>query len=116
LASARPLRLPGFVAKGQSTATVERGYFLRTPQAYYDAGKTNPPLDLPKGAVSTWEEMLAYVTAHPKDSRAPEALYWLVHVGHFGGSHAHSGRRAFKLLKARYAASDWAVKTKYYYD
>lgn len=115
-AGAQPLRLPDFVAKGQSAATVDRGYFLRTPQSYYDAGKTNPPLDLPKGAVSAWEEMLAYVAAHPKDPRAPEALYWLVHVGHFGGSHAHSGRRAFKLLKARYAASDWAGKTKYYYD
>jgi hypothetical protein len=115
-AGAQPLRLPDFVAKVQSAATVERGYFLRTPQSYYDAGKTNPPLDLPKGAVSAWEEMLAYVMAHPKDSRTPEALYWLVHVGHFGGSHAHSGRRAFKLLKARYAASDWAAKTKYYYD
>jgi hypothetical protein len=115
-AGAQPLRLPDFAAKVQTAAGSERGYFLRTPQSYYDAGKTNPPLDLPKGAVSAWEEMLAYVTAHPKDPRAPEALYWLVHVGHFGGSHAHSGRRAFKLLKARYAASVWAVKTKYYYD
>ena len=63
-----------------------------------------------------WDEMLDYVTAHRDDPRAAEALYWLVHVGHFGGSHNHSGRRAYRLLKARYPQSDWAVRTRYYFD
>jgi hypothetical protein len=116
--SAEPLRLPEFVAKAQAAADAERAYFLRPPagSGAYDSGGTNPPLKAPPGAVSAWEEMLAYVTAHPNDPRAPEALYWLVHVGHFGGSHNHSGRRAFKLLKAKYASSPWAGKVKYYYD
>jgi hypothetical protein len=113
---AEPLRLPDFVAKTQADARGERGYFLRPDATYYLSGQTNPAMTLPPGGVSAWEEMLTYIAAHPDDARAPEALYWLVHVGHFGGSHAHSGRRAFKLLKSRYGSSPWAAKVKYYYD
>ena len=60
--------------------------------------------------------MLTYLRAHPADPRAPEALYWLVHVGRFGGSHDHSGRRAFELLHARYPKSGWAQRTPYFFD
>jgi hypothetical protein len=46
----------------------------------------------------------------------PEALHWLVHVGHFGGTHNHSGARAFRLLHARYPNSEWAKKTPVFND
>jgi hypothetical protein len=60
--------------------------------------------------------MLVYAKAHPADPRIPETLYWLVHVGHFGGSHNHSGKRAFELLHGKYPKSVWAKKTPYYND
>ena len=115
-AAPSPLRLPGFVAAADGVAKAERAVFTQAPDAYYASGQTNPAQALPPGAVAVWDEMLDYVTAHRDDPRAAEALYWLVHVGHFGGSHNHSGRRAFRLLKARYPQSDWAVRTRYYFD
>ena len=107
---ASPLRLPAFAAAGQARGAAERAFFWRIE----GVGETPPPP--PAGAVSAWDEMIAYVEAHPKDPRAAEALYWLVHVGRFGGSHDHSGRRAFKLLHARYGASVWARRSPYFYD
>lgn len=108
---AAPLRLPDFVAAQQDEARRERGYFIHTKEIYW--GKPPP---LPPGAISVWEEMLAYARAHPADPAVPEALHWLVRVGHFGGSHNHSGRRAFKLLHGRYPNNIWARKTPYYND
>ncbi len=113
---ASPLRLPDPVAAVQAQALKERAGFDQPPQTFYNSGPTNPPRPAPPGTVSPWEEMLAWVTAHRQDPRAPEALYWLVHVGHFGGSHDHSGRRAFRLLHGRYPDSDWAKRAKFYYD
>jgi hypothetical protein len=95
---------------------VERGYFHQPVVDYDETGAVKPLAPAPPGAVCAWDEMLAYIAAHPKDPRSPEALYWLVHVGRFGGSHEHSGRRAFKLLHSRYGASAFAKQTKYYYD
>lgn len=106
-----PLRLPAFVAVGQAQAAKERAY-LYSPAHDYDA----PPPAIPAGAVAAWDEMLGYAAAHPKDPRVPEALYWLVRVGRWGGTHNHSGQRAFKLLHARYGASNWAKRSPYYYD
>jgi len=109
---AAPLRTPDFLQAGQGRAAAERGYFVyRQGQEYSDN-----PVPSPAGGGSVWEEMLAYAQVHPKDPQVPEALYWLVHVGHFGGSHNHSGQRAFKLLHARYPTSEWAKKTPYYFD
>jgi hypothetical protein len=48
--------------------------------------------------------------------RAPEALYWLIHVSHYGTGHNRSGYRAFMLLHERYPGSTWAKQSKYYYD
>lgn len=45
-----------------------------------------------------------------------EALHWLIHVGHFGQSHKHSGKRAFFLLKSRYSTSSWAKQNQFFYD
>ncbi len=108
---AAPLRLPDFVAAGQGEAARERARFVTFEGRYDDKYPAYP-----KGGVSAWDEMLDYARAHPADPRVPEALHWLVHVGHFGGSHNHSGHRAFKLLHARYAGSYWAKKTPFYND
>jgi hypothetical protein len=109
--SATPTRLPAFAAGVQARALAERGFFFRADHAY-----DKPPPPAPPGAIVAWDDMLIYAAAHPNDPRVPEALYWLVHVGRFGGSHDHSGRRAFKLLHARYPTSVWANKTPYFYD
>ena len=108
---AAPLRLPDFVRAQAARATEERGWFFRTDHDY-----GAPPPATPAGAVDAWDEMLAYARSHPADPRIPEALHWLVHVGHFGGSHEHSGRRAFMLLHTRYANSRWARATPFYND
>eukprot|EP01037_Dinobryon_pediforme_P011741 gene11741-11830_t len=110
------LVVPAFAASAMTKGAAERGYFHHPSIEYSDTGAVKPFAPPPPGAVCAWEEMLTYVTAHPKDPRAPEALYWLVHVGRFGGSHDHSGRRAFKLLHARYGSSPFAKQTKYFYD
>ena len=68
------------------------------------------------GVNSVWEELLDYMSDHPRDPRAPEALYWLIHVSHYGTGHNRSGYRAFNLLHERYPSSTWAKQSKYYYD
>jgi hypothetical protein len=105
--SAFPLRRPDVVAAAQTQAESERKRMLK-PKA------SDAPT--PAKAASVWEAILAYAKAHPADPRVPEALYWLVHVSHFGDGHNHSGHRAFDLLHQRYPTSPWAKKTKYYYD
>ena len=124
-------RLPAFLAGTAARATVERR-FLPPPGKYGDAG-TMPggraeafpseyrdsgvkALPAPAGAAYMWEAVLDYVGKHPQDPRAPEALHWLIHIGHYGQSHNHSGRRAFALLKSRYPASSWAKQNQFFYD
>jgi len=97
------LRSPDFVVAGAAQAAQERARYHPA-----DAAKA--------GANSVWEDVLAYATDHPKDPRAPEALYWLVRISRFGTGHNHSSHRAYDLLKERYPSSAWAKKTKYYYD
>lgn len=107
-----PLRLPDFARAGQAQADAERGYFVRVKPTYGD----EPPPPPPAGSTVVWEDMLAYAAANPKNAQVPEALYWLVRVGRFGGSHNHSGRRAFQLLHKAYPASTWAKRSPYFYD
>ena len=108
---AAPLRLPDFAQAQAALAARERTRFVSFEQTY---GQPKPPM--PPGGVAVWDQMLDYLQAHPADPRAPEALYWLVRVGRFGGSHEHSGARAFRMLHARYPKSTWAARTPYYYD
>ncbi len=109
--SAAPLRLPDFVAAGQPRAGAERS------RLWFAERTWNQP-EPPPPARSVWvvEELLRYAATHRTDPRAPEALYWLVRMGRWGASHDHSGRRAFRLLHARYPGSVWAKKAPYYYD
>jgi hypothetical protein len=97
-----PFRLPDFIAAGAAQAAAERSRFAPGP-------------NLP-GVSSVWEELLDYMRAHPRDPRAPEALYWLIEVSHYGKGHNRSGYRAFKLLHERYPGNTWAKQSKYYYD
>ncbi len=108
---AAPLRTPEVFAAGAIKAAAERALYFKTDHADDKPEPTPPP-----GAVDAWDEMLTYAHAHPTDPRIPETLYWLVHVGHYGGSHNHSGKRAFELLHSRYPESIWAKKTPYYND
>ena len=107
-----PVRLPDFAAAAATRARDEQGALIRAPKIQYPP----KPFAAPGGSVAAWNELLAYVRAHPRDPRAAEALHWLVHASRWGGSHDHSGRRAFVLLKARYPASSWARRNAYYYD
>ena len=108
---AAPLHMPDFARDDAARAAQERTRFVSFEQTY---GEPKPPT--PAGGVAIWDQMLDYLQAHPGDPRAPEALYWLVRVGRFGGSHEHSGARAFRLLHARYPKSTWAARSPYYYD
>jgi hypothetical protein len=124
-------RQPAFLADTAVKATAERR-FLPPPGKYGDVGsgpsgraeafpsqdpdhsaKTLAP---PPGATFVWEFILRYASTHPQDPRVPEALHWLIHVGHYGQSHDHSGKRAFLLLKSRYPNSNWAKQNPFYYD
>ena len=123
-------RMPTFLADTAVKATAERR-FLPPPGKYGDPGTL--PLDraeafpsdvrepvkaqvAPPGATYVWEFILDYVTKHPQDPRSPEALHWLIHIGHYGQSHDHSGKRAFMLLHSRYPNSSWAKQNPFYYD
>jgi hypothetical protein len=97
-----PFRLPDFIAGQAAQAATERSSF-------------SPGSNVP-GVGSVWEELLGYMRAHPRDPRAPEALYWLIHVSHYGTGHNRSGYRAFMLLHERYPGSTWAKQSQYYYD
>jgi hypothetical protein len=58
--------------------------------------------------------VIPYVRSHPEDARIPEALYWLVRVGHYGCADVNSWkstRAAFRILHLRYPASTWAKRT-----
>ncbi|HEX8124972.1 MAG TPA: hypothetical protein VF548_05255 [Allosphingosinicella sp.] len=101
-----PFRLPDFVESAKAATAAERATF-RT----YEQEEPAPP-----GASSLWDRSLAYVRAHPADPRSPEMLYRLIRVARWGGNHDHLGRRAFQLLHARHARSEWAKRSPYYYD
>jgi hypothetical protein len=123
-AGAFPILLPEFVAKQAAQARTERGYFLRQPAGgemeadtflFGDDLRGEPPRPEPD-SISFWDVLFDYAASHPKDPRAPEMLHWLIHVVRYGQKHDHLGRRAFVLLHARYPASVWTKRDKYYYD
>ncbi len=123
-------RPPSFLSATSARATAERR-LLPPPGRYVDTGSytadrrdafPNPadmdakPLPAPPGATYVWDFILDYANRHPRDPRVPEALHWMIHVGHYGQGHDHSGRRAFMLLKSRYPSSPWAKQNQFYYD
>jgi hypothetical protein len=70
------------------------------------------------GATYLAAEVLRWARAHREDARVPEALYLVVQATRRGCRTERTGeysRQAFVLLKQRYAGSEWAQKTKYWY-
>jgi outer membrane protein assembly factor BamD (BamD/ComL family) len=64
-------------------------------------------------------EALRWARDHSDDTRAPEALYLAVQATHYGCKDEHNGeysKQAFTLLHQRYPKSEWAAKTKYWYQ
>lgn len=123
-------RPPAFLSATAPRAVTERR-LLPPPGQYTDAGKFSPdrraafpgpigpdpkPAPVPPGTIFVWDFILDYAAKHPQDPRVPEALHWIIHVGHYGQGHDHSGKRAFTLLKARYPGSSWAKQNPFYYD
>lgn len=121
-------RLPAFLADTATRATTERR-FLPPPGKYGDAGvipmtraeafpsaaqvKSKPA---PQGATYVWQYLLDAAAQRPSDPRVPELLHWLIHIGHYGQSHDHSGRRAFQLLHRKYPNSAWTQQNPFFYD
>jgi len=63
-------------------------------------------------------QTLAFAEAHPQDPRVPEALYLVVRATRYGCEDNQTGdfsHRAFDLLHRRYAATEWAAKTPYWF-
>lgn len=118
-AGAFPLHLPPFAAALQPRAVAERALFLMTPNPDLNIGPNGEPLPTtppPPGTISIWNEALAWAEAHPRDPRAPETCYWLIHIARWGANHDHLGRRAFRVLHARWPQSDWARRSPFFYD
>lgn len=114
-----PLHLPAFAAALQRGATAERAAFLVTPDPDLNIGPDGTPLPIPPvppGTLSLWNEALAWAEAHSNDPRSPETCYWLIHIARWGANHDHLGRRAFRLLHARWPRTEWARRSPVYYD
>jgi hypothetical protein len=63
-------------------------------------------------------ETLDWARKHPDNPRVPEALHRAVMASRYRATDAETGKysqQAFALLHQRYAKSEWAEKTKYWY-
>jgi hypothetical protein len=63
-------------------------------------------------------EVLAWAATHPSDARVAEALHRVVRATRLGCTTDRSGdvsRQAFTLLHKRYAGSEWARRTPYWF-
>ena len=109
-------RPSAFLADTAVKATAERR-FLPPPAQIWRPGhqprrphgslpqpgpRTTPPRPSPRPPApsSSGNTVLNYASGTRRTPRAPEALHWLIHIGHYGQSHNHSGKRAFLLLKS----------------
>jgi len=73
---------------------------------------------LPTAPIVLCDRMVAWAKAAPNDARIPEALYLAIRTSRYGcwtKATTASSQAAFQLLKTRYATTEWAQKTKYYY-
>ncbi len=64
------------------------------------------------------DSVLAFAKAHPDEARVPEALHYVVRVtryGCYGKSKFNYSKAAFELLHSKYANSEWAKKTPYWF-
>jgi tetratricopeptide (TPR) repeat protein len=64
----------------------------------------------------TWlcKRTLAWANAQPKDPKVPEALHFAVRATRIGGA-TELSKKCFRLLHERYAKTEWAKKTPFYF-
>ena len=70
--------------------------------------------DLPPAPTHLGQIILGWAETHRGDPRVPEALHRVVRGSRICGG-GEISRVAFQTLHARYAGSEWAKKTKYWY-
>ena len=97
-----------------------RPAFLDVRQAENTAEWKQMAAAAPSGGEYLAEQVMAWAGRHPDDPRLPEALHLVVQAGRRACSDRQRpvdyGRRAFALLHRRYPKSEWAQKTKYWYQ
>jgi hypothetical protein len=102
--------------------------FISAQQAELASAEYQRLQEMPASVALIGQRVLAHATAHPDDSRVPEALALTVRAGHYAcqapnpnasgdGKSEYTGisTAAFQMLHRRYPKSSWALKTPYYY-
>ena len=96
-----------------------RGDFLST-QELATANQENSELGaLPPAPEWLTAETLQFAKSHPEDPRVPEALHLAVRSTRYGcvsTNTAKFSKEAFELLHTRYAKSEWAKDTPYWFS
>jgi hypothetical protein len=92
--------------------------FLAASARAQAAAEREKLLSLPTAPDWLAAQTLAFAQAHPQDPRIPEALYLVVRATRYGCAGGQTGdfsHRAFDLLHRRYAATEWAAKTPFWF-
>jgi hypothetical protein len=92
--------------------------FLRNEEKAAAADERAALVALPSGPRWLGKLTIAWATAHPDDSRVPEALHLVVRAWRYGCTEStgeNYSKRAFDLLHNRYPDSDWTKQTPYWY-
>jgi hypothetical protein len=93
--------------------------FLSEEERTLFAGEWERLLALEAGPSHLGRIVLDSCRRHPDDARAAEALHLVVRATRYGCTDRENGsysRQAFELLHRQYPDSDWARKTKYWYE
>lgn len=97
-----------------------RPAFLNALQAENAAEWNLMAARAPSGGGYLSEQVMAWARSHPDDPRLPQALHLVVQAGRRACTDRRGpvdyGRPAFALLHRRYPNSEWARKTKYWYQ
>jgi hypothetical protein len=70
------------------------------------------------GPIELGRRVLAWVEAHPGDSRAPEALHLIVRATRYGCTNERTGdvsHQAFRKLHSKYGRTRWAKMTPFWF-
>jgi hypothetical protein len=102
----------------KNTSSVEALSFLNDAQATGAKNEHSRLAALGSAPNYLSSQALAWARRDPKDPRVPEALHLAVRSTRYGCTDKQTGtfsKAAYDLLKARYANSPWAKKTKYWF-
>ena len=103
----------------RSEQPAEAAFLVAAQRQENDAEQKQLTAAAPVGATYLANETVQWARQHPDDARIPEALHLVVQTGRRGcrdDRTATLSRRAFNLLHQRYEKSEWAAKTKYWYQ